>query len=64
MLVSLANFITWIFPMATNVMDRKRNIFRAKLFPTKLLIHLNGQIGTIKFTHGDTSQLEYVFTCW
>lgn len=60
--VFLAIFIKWVFPIEINVRDRKRNIFKARRFLTKLLNVLNVQLGTMKFTHDGTSQLENVFT--
>ena len=57
-------FIKWVFPTAINVRDRKKNIFKARWFLTKLLNLLNVQLGTIKFTHDGTSELENVFTGW
>lgn len=62
--ISLAIFITQICPTATHVRIKKRNTFTTKWFLTKLLNHLNDQLGTIKFTHDSTSQLENVYTCY
>lgn len=39
----------------------KKDTFTTKWFLTKLLNHLNGQLGTSEFTHDGTSQLENVY---